>query len=635
MTEATAPNKNQVTSILIPVAVADFLEDSQAKVEAAGLTKPDSDFLHGLLGTASEFFNDDLPVDAEHITLTLDDIALYLETNSILGHSVKSVRRKLYSMTETGFFKVIEVRNQRGGHPSKKFILHKIHKKDFETADQKELRDRALGHRNARTKSTKVMLKYLRESAAQLVTHFGKSKPITETIYTGLFDRCMRFTTSDKIEGNRITSKIRIKNTDILVQATTQTGPKSELAALPDQRVIRAVITEVAHFIDSEIDRYILEAEKPRQSSLFGDEKVIGALDLSAYAVDPEEPDEQTDPSNEENSEAQSFESKFDQRRAELERSATERVHNDFFLDTLNIAKRMEYASPHSGSTRRFINSSLRRLYDTSFRMLIQAKKHEDAIEIMELFDVDDLVTDFRFLPTLKSQYDSEFISEEDIDRKEFSMGPMNNLPAQVFQNAKDLGDAEKEIDPYNPKELSRVRVWRVSLDPHLFEKLLVKENRKLFTAHSDIMKEGSGLAQTLYNLFTTTIGRENKRGQGKRENSYFLPLADLHNILWPTRKYHRFEEEFVELMQRYATDGWDDTLTINSVSMFGYRFTLMKKGHEGRHQGHLSRNRSRENALWVKVERDIHDKLAGDQSFYNRQKTKKTKASLSETQTD
>jgi hypothetical protein len=240
--------------------------------------------------------------------------------------------------------------------------------------------------------------------------------------------------------------------------------------------------------------------------------------------------------------------------------------------------------------------------------MMIKGANHLEALEVMRLFGLSDLVTDFRFISSLRSQYDIGFIGEDDEVPGGLPKSATNNLPVEVHQTAQEHARSEVDIDPFNPDEIMRVRVWRIALDPHLFSMLLNKETRRIFTAHSQIIKEQSGLAQTLYNFFSQTIGRRNRTAMGQKENVFYLKLADLHNILWPTRKYHRFQEEFIDLMSRYAKH-WDATLRINTACMFGYQFMLMDKAPEG----------ARKAELWVRVERDKHDELAGDQSYYNR----------------
>ncbi len=225
----------------------------------------------------------------------------------------------------------------------------------------------------------------------------------------------------------------------------------------------------------------------------------------------------------------------------------------------------------------------------------------------MRLFGLSDLVTDFRFISSLKSQYDSDFFTDDDKASVWTPHVAAGMLPVQVEQSRDQLAQNEIDIDPFNPDELKRVRVWRISLDPHLFEMLLDKEQRRLFTAHSQIMKEQSGLAQTIYNFFSQTIGRRNRTALGQKENVFFLKLSELHNILWPTRKYHRFEEEFTQVMKRYSP-AWDHSLTLNVSKMFGYQFTLINKAPE-----------QKKPELWIRVERDREDELNGDQSYFNR----------------
>lgn len=550
----------------------------------------------------------------DSIILSLDQVSDEMKKREQLGSTLRSLISKSKRLTEAGFFKMTDGYRDpsRGGRAPIYFILHEIHKPEFEAEDSKELRERAQGHRNTRAKTTQATLKFLRESDAQLISHVRDIKPVTETIFTGLLDRAMRFTTKEKPRGNRINAKFRIKGTEILVQATTATGPSSELAALADQRVIRAVLSEIADFIDNEIEKYITEVETPRQSSLFNDDdEIIDPFDLLEEVQGVSEITEDRDLNDGE------YISKTQLQREHLENVATSRIHNSFFLDTVNVAKRMEYKSPHSSSTRRFINQSFRRLYDTSFRLVIRGKSDAEIAKIMQMFGLSDVATDFRFFTDLKSQYEEEFFdkkkAKKKADRNDSSRDESEHVAVPVEVTGSEIARTEHLLDPHNDKELKRVRFWRLSLDSLLFEKLLNKEERKLFTAHNDIMREHSGLGQTLYNLFTSTLGRRNR---GNKERPFKATLSQLHNTLWATRKYHKFEEEFCELMKRYMPAGsWDESLKYNQATMFGYVMTLEKD--------EVEKNGRTKVELNLTVVRDRNDPLSGDNSYYNLRVTK------------
>jgi len=614
--------KAKQSHVTVPLSILSDLDTARQNIEASGLLKNEYDFLNVTLDIAASLGDSVLETNASYITITCTDIGQHLKARKIPGSTDRAIRNKCWRLTQAGFFDAIEMEGTRGGRSPTRFAMQYIHRPDFESRELKEIRERAQGHRHERTKTNRKMLEYLKESSLQLVTYVKDIRPVSETIFTGLLDRAMRFTPYDKPKGNRITAKVRVKKCDLLVQATCQTGKSSELATLHDQRVIRALLTELAHYIDKQIEDFILDVETPRQESLFGDDldEDIVIPDVGIFDIGDQDSSENLiEPPESSDTEDMDLETRVEQRREQIEAVASDRIKNSFFIDTVDIARRMGYKSPHSSSSRRFINASLRRLYETNFRLVIKGGTNEEVLEIMDLFGLDDITTDFRFLPILKSQFDPGFAAHQ--MRGDLSSQEAVRQRMQAGTNVVTASD-EDDVDPYNPEELSRVRFWNIALDPHLFRKLKDKESRKLFTAHEDIMKEASGLGQTLYNFFTQTIGRSDRSLQGKKENVFHLPLAHLHNILWPTRRYLRFEEEFIDLMKGYINpEQWDDTLEHNVVRMFGYQFTLTKREHKNPAQ---ARRNNETHQLWVRIERDVNDPLSGDNSYYNQQLLKK-----------
>ena len=607
-----------LSHISVPLSVLSDLETARQQIKRAELPVYEHDMLRVALDIAEQFGDSVKKTDRSYVVVAFSTLGEELKARKIPGGSIRALGNKCKRLTTAGFFEAIEIENPRGGRNPIRYALQYIHKPDFESKEYRELREQAQGHRNQRTRSNRRMLEYLKESSLQLVTYVKDLRPVTETIFTGLLDRAMRFSSQEKPKGNRITAKVRVKKCDLLVQATCQTGKSSELATLHDQRVIRALLTELAHFIDKQIEKFILEVETPRQATLFGEELEEGIV------IDPidTERDDSSIIEHLEDAEAQDegidLETRIERRRARIEAIASDRITNSFFIDTVDIARRMGYDSPHSSSCRRVINASLRRLYETNFRLVIKGDNAKEVMEIMDLFGLDDITTDFRFLPVLKSQFDPSF-ADHQRGQHAASKSAGKGLKAQHEANTA-MGSVsaleEDQVDPYNIEELARVRFWNISIDPHLFRKLKDKESRKLFTAHDDIMKESSGLGQTLYNFFTQTIGRSNQALQGKKPKVFYIPLAHLHDILWPTRRYHRFKDEFIDLMKNYARPGqWDDTLEKNVVCMFGYKFTLTLREYENEAQARRAREKKQ---LWLRVERDVTDSLAGDNSYYN-----------------
>lgn len=597
--------KPTISSLFIPVSVTRSLEKARAKIKNAGLIAQESEFLLTVLDMSSERLESLSALD-DVVVLEMPDISEGMKTREQVGNTQRAITSKCKRLTSAGFFRMTDgVRDpKRGGRLPLYFILQPIHEADFEHEDARELRERAQGHRNHRVKTTQATLKFLRESDAQLISHMRDIKPVTETIFTGLLDRAMRFSTKEKPDNNRISSKFKVKGVEILVLATTATGPSSELAALSDQRVIRALLSEIVDWIDKTINEYILYVEQPRQPSLFGDDEepadaLAGISCTASERIDHDIPDED---------DSVDLQTRAEQQREALEQAATDRIRNSFVIDVVNIAKRMGYKNPHSTSARRFINQSLRRLYDTNFRMVIRGKHDGEVAKVMRMFGLSDVASDFRFLTDLKSQYDDAFLDESDEDIQTDTAA--GTIPAQIDVNSKEVQRIENDVDPYAQGELERVRFWRLSLDTMLFDKLLNPEERKLFTAHEEIMKEQSGLGQTLYNLFTSTLGRRNR---GAEERVFVTTLHQLHNTLWATRRYARFQEDFCELMKRYMPKGsWDESLTSNKARMFGYVFVLK--------HADVEKNGRPIKVLELTVTRDRDDPLSGDNSYFNKQ---------------
>ena len=608
MTQNTQPT---ISSIFIPVSVLRNLSKAKTKIDKAGLVAHEHELLTTLFTVATEKL-DTLSALDDAVVLEMPVISSAMQNLGQKGSTQRAITAKCKRLTDAGFFRCTDgVRDpKRGGRLPLYFILEPIHKDDFEPEDSRELRERAQGHKISRAKTTQATLKFLKESDAQLISHMRDIKPVTETIFTGLLDKAMRFSTKERPENNRISTKFRVKSVDILVMATTATGPSSELAALSDQRVIRALLSEIVDWIDKTIVDYILHVERPRQSSLFDDDE--DAVDIFASDFDIPTDDPTSQPSevldDGHHDADMDLKTRAEQQRDALEQAATDRIRNSFVIDVVNIAKRMGYKNPHSTSSRRFINQSLRRLHDTNFRLVIRSQKAGDEITIMKMFGLQDIATDFRFLTELKSQYDEAFLSDDGSENPhEDGGGPM-----PVSMDSTDVAQVERSVDPYANAELERVRFWRLSLDTMLFAKLLQPEERKLFVAHSEIMKEQSGLGQTLYNLFTSTLGRRNR---GPNEAPFITTLPRLHNTLWATRRYARFQDDFFDLMKRYMPKGsWDSSLEYNKARMFGYVFELR--------QTHYEKNNRKAKMLELTVSRDRDDPLSGDDSYFNKKIT-------------
>jgi len=249
----------------------------------------------------------------------------------------------------------------------------------------------------------------------------------------------------------------------------------------------------------------------------------------------------------------------------------------------------MNYASPHSSTTRKLVNQSLRRLADTNFRLYISNPESPEAKDVMDLFGLDDTAMDFRFIQDLKSQH--HLSTTEKVGKPGKALGPIS----------------ENDADPFREEELKRVRLWKVSIDSHLYYRLLDKNTRKLYVAHKEIMEESSGLAQSIYNFMSSIIGRKNTELTNEPERVYSKPIRTLHSTLWPNRRFDRFEKELIEILRYHAKRkniAFDISARKNQVPIFGFIFTMFL--HE------------KKDDLWIRVVRDKNDSLTGDLSYHN-----------------
>jgi len=126
-------------------------------------------------------------------------------------------------------------------------------------------------------------------------------------------------------------------------------------------------------------------------------------------------------------------------------------------------------------------------------------------------------------------------------------------------------------------------------------------------------MSESSGLAQTLYNVFSALIGRTNRSKMGQKERVFNRSVTNLHKHVWPTREYFSFKDELISVMRRYA-ETWNEDLSYNTARMWGYVFTLYESDEEK-----PKKRGKKQKELWLRVTRDPEDPLAGDDSYYNR----------------
>lgn len=498
------------------------------------------------------------------------------EKDKVPAHR-SSIQRRVKALADLGFFTTSELETVNGHVAPKRYTLKNVHDPSLHTHEYNELKENYRGRQVTERTNVHSLVKRLREGENNLIQEISAVKMRTDSLWTGWFDRAMRFSTKEQIEGNEIMVAFKVRGAKLIIQARS-TG---QLAALTDQRTIRAVVTHIAHIIEKKV-------EDARIKKSFGEQQ--GLLDEAPSVYDHETMDDISDAVPDDESSDGTY---IDIRDV---------IENQFYLDVVDLAKLMNYRSPSSTSTRMIINESLRRLYDTSFRLAIANPSTPEAQDLKKRFGLDDYNLNFRFLTELKSQYDMSF----PVEGQDGAGGP-KSTELQLSEAAQREQD-RKTIDPYAKEELSRVRIWQVSIDSHMFNRLKQDEVRVLYLAHPEIMSENNGLAHSIYNYMCQIISRTSGKASGKKEQSFHKPLSFLHNTLWPTRRYDRFETQVIEVLRKHSRqkDGyWDSSMKLNTVPAFGFIFTLYKNADDG-------------GKYWLKVRRDPSDKLTGDKSYHN-----------------
>jgi len=176
------------------------------------------------------------------------------------------------------------------------------------------------------------------------------------------------------------------------------------------------------------------------------------------------------------------------------------------------------YKDINSTSVRRVLNRGIKRLNETAFHTLI----NDPEGDLEEIFGILHKKQIFRYITGLSANYDEELHST------------LNDLDEDDFE---------------------RVSIWKMSLDEQVFQKLLDPEKRQVFLAHTTIMHEGQGLAQTIYNFFSSVIGRTDQTVLGEPEKKYTRKVSVLKNTLFPERRIDKFQDDLVELMKKYLSE--------------------------------------------------------------------------------
>lgn len=611
-------NSRPQNTVRIPVSVIESSQVALNNLVDARLPTPEEAFIKHLLDFGQERLKEDPNASiTPFIDFTFADLEEIMKAREIRGASKRALRDKCGRLADSGFFQIRSIGAGKPtgavppGRKARLFILSPIHDQTFESTDTRIIREYAEGRKHKRNRTNRNLANLLKNSSQQVTFFNHAQKALTENLVTGICDRAQRFTTQEVVKGNRITAALKVRGVDIFVQSTTSTHEKAQLAALSDQRVTRALITEITHKIDEEIDQYMNYGASADDSGQYDMLDEIEYTDFEeSPLIDAPKQDPLPAPGEvDEDSVAESdFVSSYEEEMLRKEKEATARIKNDFFIDTTNLCRRCDYADPTSGTARRFVNQSLRRQYDTNYRIRLKADDPQKVLSVMSIFGMPDHTTDLRLITSLKSQFDPAFIDD--------AFEPNEQMPANL-EGEWSQEDIERDIDPYNPDEIRRVRYWRISIDPLIFEQLLNRETRKLYTAHPQIMSESSGLAQTLYNVFSALIGRTNRTKLGQKERVFNRSVNQLHKHVWPTREYFSFKDELISIMRRYA-EQWNEDLSFNTARMWGYVFTLYEVDDDTQKKGR-GRNRKAQQELWLRVTRDPDDPLAGDDSYYNR----------------
>lgn len=574
MDEREPASKEHATSIFeVPSAVLKNAEAAYSRltelhsVKPNQLTPKEADFVAILIELALS-----KSPDLKTVKFTYRDYQDFCQRKNALTNEKSKKRsthrttiiRRMNALADLGLFACMDLDNVAGGKPPKLYRLQSIHDPSFNTLEYQKLQETSQGRGTQRRTNITGTLRALKQSDAQLVKEISQARSRSDSLFTGILDRGMRFSTREHIADNEIVVKMRVKRAHLTVMATAH----HQLAALSDQRVIRACVTCIAHIIDTKLEEYQVKREQEILRRSKKAPSVTFDSDSGLYTPIPGEWDGENDA---------------------LSLTSAQVVPNEFLLDCVDLAKVMNYASPHSSTTRKLVNESLRRLADTNFRLYISNPESPEAKDVMDLFGLDDTAMDFRFIQDLKSQH---HLSESE----------------KPSEPGKELGPvSDNDADPFREEELKRVRLWKVSIDSHLYYRLLDKNTRKLYVAHPEIMSESSGLAQSIYNFMSSIIGRKNSELMNEPERVYSKPLRILHNTLWPNRRFDRFERDLVDILRYHAKKKnipFDETLKRNVVPVFGFYFTLTRDEKKG--------------DLHIRVMRDKNDPLTGDKSYHN-----------------
>lgn len=556
--------RQKTNTVEVPELLLDQPRAVLARLKALTTGKPReltptwSTFIKGVLRYSYRIRNEN-----DDVKFSVSDLrAFFGEENDRLHKkrypiNATTIMRRLKDLDRAGVVQGFKIGHTPGGVELKNYRFGDLYEPDWHTLPYQE-------HANARKLSSSQRkltihsaVRMMKASNDYLINDLTDTKSKSDGFFTGCLDRGMRGTEYETPLNNEIYSDLTIKNVQISILTTAH----YQIATRSDQRIIRAIITLIATTIDEQLEKY----QKLRKAALLQRKSCAPALiDASSGVVTDDTTVSELDKA--------------------LMKTPRDFVPNDFYIDVFDIARLCHYNELRSGYTRACINESIRRLYDTNFRVHLNGEGQEDILDVMALFGLKDTSMDFRFITDLKSLRVSEF---------EQSASKMRNSLVSVA-----------EMNPFSVKELKRVRLWQISIDKTLYEHLLDSDNRRLYRAHDEIMADKRGLSQTLYNYLCSIIGRSAPR-KGEQERTYNKPLKVLRDTLWPARPYKAFEKDFMAIMQDYAAKKGIECTEDSVVNLpaFGFLFTVTRVfGGE----------------LHVRVRRNKRDSLAGDHSFHN-----------------
>lgn len=530
---AELPNESFVT---ISSETMRSLNDALRNIaEDEILTLKQKDFLSQLLLQAKK--------DENRSAITVSEIRRYKKS---VGQEVtlNRIRGILNTLTELCIVTKTPEETGRGGKPINNYLIAPLHCK---LSLNRSIRASQSNFEKGKPGHNRLLWRKIESNNLQVLKEYDDCKMVSEALFAGVFDRVMRFSKHQSLTENRIVTAIKIKGVTIRLQASSPLSQQQELVALEDQRIIRILVNKILAAIEhwtppvNWVGSRSTELENCR---LKLNENIRR---LKAKGIPSSEHEWRVGLSLED--------------RNLWSRSRFQTAENKFFLDVVDLATWIGYKSPTSTSVRLVINKALWRLHKTEFAIDIGSDRDqiEEALEVMELLGLDSLNCRFHFLPKLYSQYVPEFQFADDHRRP-----PIDDEHTDSLIN--DL--------------LRETRIWQLSISEDLFDRLKDRSFRNIFSANKEIIDETSGVGHSLYNFFCSILSVGSKNNPG-----YNQPLKILKQTIWPSRNFDDFDNQVINLIRAYMDEKlpgeFDESLTNNCVSAFGFTFTLYRKDND------------------------------------------------------